>query len=1046
MSQIKTYCKVVFLLVFLCLAVCPAKATAFEQNLKDITTNPIITVNDDGVFVNGSHVLTEKPEELYINVGSILVTKGGECRITNSTDAKIQIRGLNNSSRLTSMFVNNGGKLIIESAVPGNIRINGGNTNSTNYTPYIGGLIDSYGETYLSGVVFYGQNSVEITYPGIGTAALPTADPSFGAIMFGCKSNEIDTPDENASLTMVNCEIYNCRSLCGAAINTGGGYEGQVPTGYASKNIKLISCNIHDNKADRGGAIYQNGNFLEISQGTRIENNAGKYGGGGLYSVNGEIVLVGSSISYNSLPTAPNGVEYYGAGIYLEGSKLSMASGSKVNSNSGGSSVYGGGIYMKEARDAELITASELYVSGSEISNNSLWASNGRGGGVYLQCGKVEISDGTFSNNISFAGGAFYLNSDNTTGLQSSFSIKNSLLEKNSSQSSGAGINLEDCVFNVENTRFIENNANTSQGGAIFLHSNFKSILDSKDNTFIGNQGSWGGAIYQSVGTIRFRGENRFERNVATGGYGGAIASNITGTGYSNFIFEGNSCFIENEASNLGGAICSINSGFDVSGSANLEFRNNRAGQGGAIYFESSEINLENALLEGNYADRGCGGALYLAESNMSVGECVFRDNQAYTDGGAIAVFGTTNTKAVLSVIQPSEFYSNIAGGAGGAIFIQNGKISLQKADLYKNTAIYGGGIMMKDSEIDVEGAKIHENTGYGQGGGFAVTFTSPTNAIISGADIYNNNSYTGGGIYLNAGKYTIKGCNIFGNTAQMAGGGIYVANSTLNYSYGLIYGNNAAGTRLTDGVGGGIYVDSGNLFLNAASTIGIYNNRAKYGGDDLGINENSSAYIPALSNMRLDGYTGSTGPSEVFWVEDYSPSDYKYQGSQNNGRFRKLDKFTDVQLLPVNETHTGYLMATIGWRSNVITISKTGLEKGESAIFDVYRINDDGSSEKLYTVSLTGIDKVAESLFGDNSIVGSCVKSLVVFDNETYRVVENSWGWTYDSENREITRRIRYDDPVENKTFKFHNVKKTDVPKHAESVVRNSWVPQLAK
>ncbi|MBQ0149805.1 MAG: VWA domain-containing protein [Bacteroidales bacterium] len=136
------------------------------------------------------------------------------------------------------------------------------------------------------------------------------------------------------------------------------------------------------------------------------------------------------------------------------------------------------------------------------------------------------------------------------------------------------------------------------------------------------------------------------------------------------------------------------------------------------------------------------------------------------------------------------------------------------------------------------------------------------------------------------------------------------------------------------------------------------------------------------------------------------------------------------------------------------ITIKKSGMNPGESAIFEVTASGYDGGVTKKYTIAMTAneagetkdavilkVDIVKNPNPGINKETGELNDPGFL----TYTVRETSWSWAYDSKptgegadvaTHSITRTVS-DDPA-SLVFVFENKPKTTTPKHGESNANN--------
>jgi hypothetical protein len=124
-----------------------------------------------------------------------------------------------------------------------------------------------------------------------------------------------------------------------------------------------------------------------------------------------------------------------------------------------------------------------------------------------------------------------------------------------------------------------------------------------------------------------------------------------------------------------------------------------------------------------------------------------------------------------------------------------------------------------------MSGGEISGHSVYFSGGGVAVdsgTFT------MSGGEISGNSAASGGGVGVGGGTFTMSGGEISGNTAVYGGGGVYVNNGTFTMSGGgTIYGSDASSTLKNttdsgDSDGHAVYVYAGSKKRNTTAGPGV--------------------------------------------------------------------------------------------------------------------------------------------------------------------------------------------------------------------------------
>jgi predicted outer membrane repeat protein len=231
---------------------------------------------------------------------------------------------------------------------------------------------------------------------------------------------------------------------------------------------------------------------------------------------------------------------------------------------------------------------------------------------------------------------------------------------------------------------------------------NVGATLSLNNVTFLDNDGGVGGAIQNSYeGTLTITNSD-FAYNDAfsgLGGGGGAIA-NLGG----NVSLSG-SHFYDNRGAS-GGAIVNASGGsvWMATGATKTTFTDNVAdgtsilnGFGGAIYNHYGSLTLNNAVLNGNYADYD-GGAVFTASGTTNITNSGLSGNYADYYGGAIYASRNVNLTGV-------SVSSNRAGDFGGGLYVNGGHTNLSQNTLvYTNAAgISGGGIYKHNGSVALD-------------------------------------------------------------------------------------------------------------------------------------------------------------------------------------------------------------------------------------------------------------------------------------------------------------------------------------------------------
>ena len=175
-----------------------------------------------------------------------------------------------------------------------------------------------------------------------------------------------------------NCEIFgNTATQLSAGYGRGGGM--QLGTG----TFFIEHCQIHDNATSYGGGIYLDGGTLQCV-GTSITNNqAIQYQGGGVRINSGTAQFVECTIDGNTTPSNGGGVYLINGDLTLQGTTISNHQAN-----------LGGGIYHQ---------GGTVTIQGSIFSNNTATTqtgTHGTGGAIYT----ATYANLTIDNASTFTG------------------------------------------------------------------------------------------------------------------------------------------------------------------------------------------------------------------------------------------------------------------------------------------------------------------------------------------------------------------------------------------------------------------------------------------------------------------------------------------------------------------------------------------------------------------------------------------------------------------------------------------------------------------
>ena len=629
---------------------------------------------------------------------------------------------------------------------------------------------------------------------------------------------------------------------------------------------------------------------------------------------------------------------------------------------------------------------------------------------------------------------------------------------------------LNGCVF--------ERNTAKWQGGAICLQHVTERL------------GKWNTKLYLDKAT--FTGNKvTSEVNAGTSG-GGAIHS-------WNFNVEarpgnGGCTFVNNTSNNFGGSIF-------AEGSSTLNFDNmtisgngsDSADKGGAIFGYGGNVSFDIKTININQTvAKTSGGAIHLQDgstckfNNATITDCTSKGN-----GGGISI----SNNASLDITSGKINNNHANGGSGGGVYASASKFTMTNGEINNNTAsLHGGGVWFANNVDNASaktfsfgGGSISNNVSGGFGGGVCIYTGSTTGSTFSltGGSINGNRAEVGGGLYLNGwSTYTVNlyNTNVESNTAYL-GGGVLVYNCGLNYKNGFVRHNKAikrdVSTKPTtmyytnhskiennadavntdlSGIGGGIYSTNGTVKFDLTDKkFGLYSNLADYGADDLfstrtSNTANATMQLPNPNEMDvIDGF--EVPKTSLFWAEDYVEGDENFgqkpasAGAGPNKRYRTLlyersEQLTNAKFVPGEYTNN-YIMAALGYNFVYGIIKKTGMNKDETAIIDIYEgeLTSIEGKTPLYRVALTGDDS------------GDAEKHILLHPG-TWTVVESKWSWTYAGTAQSvvsndvrtiggqpaIVRSLIDTSEKSVRTFTFTNTKKANVTPNAESIQKNQF------
>ena len=536
-----------------------------------------------------------------------------------------------NDYTFTTNNATNGGALFVKNSVKGNINVN--------ESAFTGNTANTYG----------------------------------GAIVLEGAANDAQGKGTAANLDVVGSVFTgNTANASGGAILQGSGSTG---------TITIDGSNFTENKAvAEGGAV--------VSDATMLVKNSTFTGN----KTTGDMTFDDAVADGNPAYYGDNG----GGAIFLYDHSQTTVENSEFSGNTSG--TYGGAIATRNGASAE---NSSLTLNASTFDGNSadLW------GGALYNSVKTTIGNGTsFKNNTAKFGGAiwnegemYFANTEQITFGKNTTSsaggaiynkgkidkLSHILFQENNAAQGGAinnsnliGVDQGGYIGEISYSLFANNNAGTSQGGAIRNQGGIGTIknVQFRENTS-GNGGAINNGTWGTIGngSIQAIIETDFLNNIAEGGEGAGGA--IVNAGKISLISDAE--FIGNRASKIGGAFANVkpqqNDATSYIKFQNVNMSGNSAGEnGGAIYNDAygvMEIAGDNTFA-GNTANNVANdihnlGALTITNGKTTLGGGITGNGTLTIANGATLDIGATtiqqasvdlNGTLVASIVNPDSF------------------------------------------------------------------------------------------------------------------------------------------------------------------------------------------------------------------------------------------------------------------------------------------------------------------------------------------------------------------------------------------------------
>jgi len=336
-----------------------------------------------------------------------------------------------------------------------------------------------------------------------------------------------------------------------------------------------------------------------------------------------------------------------------------------------------------------------------------------------------------------------------------------------------------------------------------------------------------------------------------------------------------------------GGIYCDRAGGITLK---NNDIRDNKADFGGGVFFEQANAPISNPVMVGNKIHNndatGKGGGICGQNCSLALR---IEDNDIYNnfagdDGGGIALWGYASDFRTMTIIK-NRIYINMAFNDGGGVYINDTSHHewlLEKNVIAYNRAKYGAGVhcvvdLIAEGDIPVhfEKCDIFNNTADLHGGGI---YTRTEDALIRNCFIYKNvagfdGEGKGGGVYTKSDFMGFINSTFYQNTSD-DGQGIFIDHDTPANAYiqivNCILWNDGTGTQDDE------IADIGSI--PALNLTIVYSDIQGWVGGAGNIDADPEFLGVGANNYHIDGESPcvDAGANQGYW--NLPPDDYDYE------------------------------------------------------------------------------------------------------------------------------------------------------------------------
>ena len=417
---------------------------------------------------------------------------------------------------------------------------------------------------------------------------------------------------------------------------------------WSGINGTVTQANFKNSISNSGGAIFWSADYGVLTNANFTDNNASNNGGA--------INWIGESPTLYNLNITNNNATFKGGAIYLVGTNSNLTSLYVSHNNAG---ADGGALYFDGSN-------SKLFDSVFNDNN-----ANSMGGAILWLGANGEFYNCNFTSNAANIGGAAYIGTDNNNLHKLNFITNNAGTGGALYVAGISGNNLSDANFTQ--------NSASNDGGSIYWTSSDAFVKDININ---GSSAVDGGAIYwngdnSKLDTLTFSDSYVLQ-------YGGIMYVSGLGVNVSNANFTDSSAvnggaiywtghdgnlenvtFDKNNVSLRGGALYNIGNNLVL---INSNFTNNKAIEGGAIFWAGSGNIIDSSLTNNNATS---GSAIY-NPGNLNIFRTILLDNQAEIKSIDIETYETNARFYAVTVLRGNDNFLNAIWTSSSNIHVQS--------------------------------------------------------------------------------------------------------------------------------------------------------------------------------------------------------------------------------------------------------------------------------------------------------------------------------------------------------------------------------------